>query len=83
MGKMLETHVMHEQATYYYHTGEGNGYVASCPELDIASQGDSVEQERDNLKEALDRFLQSASDEEIGQRTRDEVYVTRVQVAVG
>ena len=32
---------------------EGEGYVALCPELDIASQGDSIEEARDNLKEAL------------------------------
>ena len=25
---------------------EGNGYVSLCPELDIASQGDSIEQAR-------------------------------------
>ena len=25
---------------------EGSGYVSLCPELDIASQGDSVEQAR-------------------------------------
>ena len=32
---------------------EGNQYVALCPELDIASQGDTVEQARKNLHEAL------------------------------
>jgi len=35
---------------------EGNGYVALCPELDIASQGDSIEQARNNLREALTLF---------------------------
>ena len=29
---------------------EGDGYVALCPELDIASQGDSIEQARENLR---------------------------------
>ncbi len=62
---------------------EGDGYVALCPELDIASQGDSVEEARDNLKEALDLFFESASEGEIRVRTRDEVYVTRVEVPVG
>jgi predicted RNase H-like HicB family nuclease len=28
---------------------EGDGYVALCPELDIASQGDSIEQALANL----------------------------------
>ena len=31
---------------------EENQYVALCPELDIASQGDTVEEARRNLKEA-------------------------------
>ncbi len=26
---------------------EGNGYVSLCPELDVASQGDTIEQARD------------------------------------
>ena len=36
---------------------DGEGYVALCPELDIASQGDTVESARDNLREALTLFL--------------------------
>lgn len=36
---------------------ENNGYVSLCPELDIASQGDSVEEARDNLREAIELFL--------------------------
>jgi predicted RNase H-like HicB family nuclease len=34
-------------------------YVALCPELDIASQGSSVENALENLKEAVDLFLES------------------------
>jgi predicted RNase H-like HicB family nuclease len=62
---------------------EDDGYVALCPELDIASQGDTIESARENLQEALQLFLESASPEEIKQRLREEVYVTRVEVAVG
>jgi predicted RNase H-like HicB family nuclease len=62
---------------------EGDGFVALCPELDIASQGDSIETARANLQEALELFFETASAEEIKQRLRDEVYVTRVEVAVG
>lgn len=47
---------------------EGTGYVSSCPELDIASQGDSVEEAGDNLREALELFFETASEEEIGTR---------------
>ncbi len=35
---------------------EGDGYVALCPELDVASQGDTVEEARRNLVEALELF---------------------------
>jgi predicted RNase H-like HicB family nuclease len=62
---------------------EGNGFVSLCPELDIASQGDSVEQARNNLKEALELFFETASSEEIRQRLHGEVFVTQVEVAVG
>ena len=36
---------------------EGNGYVSLCPELDIASQGNTIEEARLNLQEALELFL--------------------------
>ena len=62
---------------------EGDGYVALCPELDIASQGNTIEQARDNLREALELFLESASPEEISRRLHQEVYVTQVEVAFG
>ncbi len=62
---------------------EGDGYVALCPELDIASQGNSIEQARDNLREALELFFESASKDEISRRLHQEVYVTQVEVAFG
>jgi predicted RNase H-like HicB family nuclease len=62
---------------------EGNGYVSLCPELDIASQGDTIEQARDNLREALELFFETASPEEVKHRLHDDVFVTQVEVAVG
>lgn len=47
---------------------EGDGYVSSCPGLDIASQGDTVEDATANLKEAVELFFESASSKEILQR---------------
>ena len=61
---------------------EGDGYVALCPGLDIASQGASVEEARGNLTEALELFFESADPAEI-KALHDEVFVTRVDVAVG
>ena len=62
---------------------EGNGYVALCPEVDVASQGDSVVEARENLQEALTLFFETAPAEEVEGRLRSEVYVTHVEVAVG
>lgn len=62
---------------------EGNGYVALCPELDVASQGDTVEESQHNLQEAVQLFLEEASPSEIRQRLHGEVYVTSIEVALG
>ena len=59
---------------------EGDGYVALCPELDVASQGDTVEEAHANLREAVELFLETANPEEIAERLHPEVYVTRLEV---
>lgn len=61
---------------------EGDGYVALCPELDIASQGDTVELARKNLREAVEMFFECASPNEIQHRLGGEVYVTQFEVAI-
>ncbi len=62
---------------------EGDGYVALCAELDIASQGDTVEAARRNLVEAVELFLETADPKELASRLHGEVFVTRLEVAVG
>jgi predicted RNase H-like HicB family nuclease len=62
---------------------EGDGYISLCPELDIASQGETVEEARANLAEALELFFGHASDSEIVERLHNEVFITRLEVAVG
>ena len=57
--------------------------MALCPELDIASEGDTIEEARHNLREALELFFEAASKEEIQERLRGEVYITQVEVALG
>ena len=47
---------------------EDDGYVALCPQLDIASQGETVALARENLKEALELFLETAGGEEVSRR---------------
>lgn len=59
---------------------EGNGYVSLCPELDIASQGDSIEDALANLKEALEGFFETASAEEIQSRLKKPAFFTSIEV---
>ena len=61
---------------------EGDGYVATCPELDVTSQGDTIEQARENLQEAVELFLEVAGPEEVGELTSSEFYVTSLEVNV-
>ena len=62
---------------------EDDLYVALCPELDIASQGETVEQARINLIEALELFFEAASPQEINERLHNEIFITRLEVSVG
>ena len=62
---------------------ESPGFVALCPELDIASQGDSVEAALANLREAVELFYEVASPEEVEARERSDVFITQLEVSVG
>jgi predicted RNase H-like HicB family nuclease len=62
---------------------EDDVYVALCPELDIASQGDTVDAAKKNLVEALELFFESADPTEVSSRMHTEMFVTRVEIAVG
>ena len=60
---------------------EDDDYVATCPELDIASQGSSIAEARANLREAIELFLETASAAEIKSRMKSEIYITQIDVA--
>ncbi|MEA5467929.1 type II toxin-antitoxin system HicB family antitoxin [Spirulina sp. 06S082] len=62
---------------------EDNGYVSLCPELDIASQGDTIEQAKANLLEAVELFLEIASPSEIQNRLKNEILISHLEVSVG
>jgi predicted RNase H-like HicB family nuclease len=62
---------------------EDDGFVALCPELDIASQGSSIEDARANLIEALTLFFETADPSEVAHRFQKEVFITQVEVPVG
>jgi predicted RNase H-like HicB family nuclease len=62
---------------------EDDMFVSLCPELDIASQGSTIEEAHANLKEALTLVFQSADPAEVAGRLHGEVFVTSVELAIG
>jgi predicted RNase H-like HicB family nuclease len=62
---------------------EDDIFVALCPQFDIASQGESIEEARTNLIEALTLFFDTAAPSEVTRRFHSEVFVTQVEVPIG
>ena len=62
---------------------EGDVYVATCPELDIASHGDTVDEARAMLVEALEGWFATATEAEIRESIPTEIRVERLELAVG
>ncbi len=61
---------------------EGDGFVALCPELDVASQGENIEAARRNLQEAVELFLETADRSETRGRLRGDIFPTRLDVPI-
>lgn len=62
---------------------EGDGYVSLCPELDIVSQGNTIEEAKQNLAEAIELFFEVADASEIERRLHTEIFITQLEVAIG
>ena len=62
---------------------EPPGFVALCPEIDVASQGDTIEESLANLREAVELFYACASADEISARKSGDVYIMQLDVSVG
>ena len=58
-------------------------YVATCPEIDIASQGNSIEEAKKNLQEAIELFFETASETEVTRRLHNDIFITRLTIEVG
>lgn len=67
MGKVLQLTAVIER--------EGDGFVSTCQELDVVSQGHTVEEARLNLVEAVEGFLEAASPSEVRRRLKKETYI--------
>jgi len=62
---------------------EDDMYVALCPEIDVASQGYTIEEAKENLKEAVELFFEFASESEIKSRLHYNVYISPLEVNLG
>lgn len=60
---------------------EGEWYVAVCPELDVVSQGHTVEEAKRNLHEAVQLFLEAADPNEVVIPS-EAPFITTLEVAV-
>lgn len=74
MNKVLQLNAVIER--------EDDGYVATCQELDVVSQGKTVEEARLNLVEAVEGFLEVASPSEIQRRLKRETYVMPIMPTI-
>ncbi|HEX8522546.1 MAG TPA: type II toxin-antitoxin system HicB family antitoxin [Tepidisphaeraceae bacterium] len=61
---------------------EGDGFVALCPEIDVASQGGTLEEARRNLREAVELFFECASDKEVKERLPNQIWVEPLEITV-
>ena len=61
---------------------EDDTYVALCPELDVASQGATVEEAKNNLKEAIELLIENASKSELEFRLKKDLFITNMQIAI-
>jgi predicted RNase H-like HicB family nuclease len=61
--------------------GSAPGFSSLCPELDVVSQGDTEEEARENLKEALELFLEYADEREVAARLAAGARVSQLELA--
>ena len=62
---------------------EENWYVATCFENNIASQGRTVDEAMENLKEAISLYYEDeANKEELNFFKNETVYITRLEMAL-
>jgi predicted RNase H-like HicB family nuclease len=66
---------------------EKEGYVSKCPELGVASAGDTVEESLRNLKEAVELYLENAKELKIIDEVDEEFqfseqYSTSLEVVI-
>lgn len=54
---------------------EDDLYVGLCLELDIAGQGNTIEEAKSNLEEAIELFFEYASENEAALRLKNDIII--------
>jgi predicted RNase H-like HicB family nuclease len=52
---------------------EGESYVSKCPELGVASCGDTIEEATNNLKEAVELYIENAKELNLLEDIKDSL----------
>ncbi|MBC8554606.1 type II toxin-antitoxin system HicB family antitoxin [Desulfobacula sp.] len=60
-----------------------HGYYAYCPDLEgCQTQGDTVEDVMGNIKEAIELYMETLSEDEVKEVTSKEILTTTLEVQV-
>ncbi|HWR25690.1 MAG TPA: type II toxin-antitoxin system HicB family antitoxin [Methanosarcina sp.] len=61
-------------------TKEDDFFIARCPELNVTSQGETLEEAEKNIKEAIELYIESFGTEDLPQNV-SKPYLTFVEVS--
>jgi len=61
---------------------EEEWFVATCLENNIASQGKTIDEATENLKEAIALYFENETDEEITIPESSQIYITTLEMAI-
>ncbi|KPJ58837.1 MAG: hypothetical protein AMJ46_13555 [Latescibacteria bacterium DG_63] len=62
---------------------DGHGYYAYCPELEgCQTQGESLEEVLSNIREAVELYLETMSEDEIRECLSKEILSTSLEVTI-
>ncbi len=59
---------------------EDDGYVAYCAELDVASQGETLEEAKAMLTEALELWLEDPPQDELEERLGRQTIIAPIEI---
>jgi predicted RNase H-like HicB family nuclease len=61
---------------------EENWFVASCLENNIASQGKTIDESIENLKEAIALYYEDEAKADLNMPNQDQIFITTLEMAI-